>query len=216
MGRTATEELELIAVEGGGSGPGEDWSPEGGPDGGAAVPQRIYVTGIWLALASMVMFFTALTSSYVVRQGLASDWVWFPLPPVLWANTAVLLLSSVTLERARRLLGRGLAGGFRRWWGLTTALGLAFLAGQLVAWRQLAEAGVYLATNPSSSFFYVMTGAHGLHLGGGLVALVWVGFGARSPEARASRMTATTATAVYWHFLGVLWLLLFLLLQLGR
>lgn len=216
-GRTATEELELIDVGSpGGPGPGEP-GPDGGPGGGAApaLPQRIYVTGIILALAAILMFFMGLTSSFIVRRGLSNDWVPFELPRVLWLNTAVLLLSSFTIERARRALAQGLVDDFRRWWRVTTALGLGFLVGQLIAWRELARAGVYLATNPSSSFFYVLTAAHGAHLLGGVLALVYVGFrGARS----ASRMlpgTAVTVTSIYWHFMDGLWVFLFLLLLLG-
>ena len=213
--KTATDELELLDVGGpGGFGPEGFGHPGGG--GGGAVPQRIYVTGIWLALASILMFFTALTSSFLVRKGLANDWVPFALPRILWGNTAVLLLSSVSVERARRRLGQRAVGEFRRWWGLTTALGLVFLAGQLVAWRQLAAAGVYLASNPSSSFFYLLTGAHGAHLLGGVLALFYVGFRKSAAEGRLSQQTAVTVVSIYWHFLGGLWVYLFLLLHWGR
>lgn len=208
-GKTATEELELTDLGGNGGGFRTAWTPPD-PDG-AAVPERIYVTGIWLALASILMFFSALTSSFLVRQGVSTDWISFALPRILWANTAVLIASSVTLELARRGLADGLAV-FRRWWGVATALGMVFLAGQLVAWQQLRAAGVYLATNPSSSFFYVFTAAHGLHLFGGIVALLYVGYRRWPETARASRRTATTATGVYWHFLTGLWVLLLTLL----
>ncbi len=215
-GKAATEELDLTEVGGGRGGfdapSGRGDGDGGGAPGRAGMPQGIYVTGIWLALASIVMFFTALTSSFIVRKGLSNDWVAFPLPRILWANTAVLLASSATLERARRLLRRQNSPGFRRWWGMTTGLGLLFLAGQLVAWRQLATAGVYVATNPSSSFFYLLTGAHGVHLLGGLLALYYAGF--RGLE-RARRQTAANATGIYWHFMGGLWVILFLLLSTG-
>ena len=147
------------------------------------------------------------------------------MPRILWLNTAVILLSSATIERARRLFApqatglsdfRGWPRRWRGWWGLTTALGVAFLAGQLIAWRQLAAAGIYLATNPSSSFFYLITTAHGIHLLGGLVALSVVGFRSWPAEARVSHGTAVTVSAIYWHFLGVLWVFLFLLLLVGR
>ena len=82
----------------------------------------------------------------------------------------------MALERARTDLSRGWRDGFNRWWSLATALGVAFLLGQLVAWWQLAASGVYLASNPSSSFFYLLTAAHGLHLLGGEVALLYVAF----------------------------------------
>ncbi len=219
--RTASGEVELIEVGGGDRGPvSAEFRPGRGGDGGAAplFPQRIYISGIVLALAAMLMFFLALASAYVVRKGLSGDWIPLGLPRILWLNTAVIIVSSLTIERARRLLAPQAAGlrDFRGWWGLTTALGVAFLVGQLIAWRQLAAAGIYLATNPSSSFFYLITTAHGIHLLGGLVALSVVGFRSWPAEARVSHGTAVTVSAIYWHFLGALWVFLFLLLLVGR
>lgn len=219
--RTATGEVELIEVGGGDRGPASaEFRPGRGGDGGAAplFPQRIYISGIVLALAAMLMFFMALASAYVVRKGLSGDWIPLGLPRILWLNTAVIIVSSLTIERARRLLAPQAAGlrGFRGWWGLTTALGVAFLVGQLIAWQQLAAAGIYLATNPSSSFFYLITTAHGIHLLGGLVALSVVGFRRWPAEARVNHGTAVTVSAIYWHFLGALWVFLFLLLLVGR
>lgn len=190
----------------------------GGGEGFGRTPGRspeTYVTGIWIALASILMFFLALTSSFIVRKGMGQDWQPFELPRTLWATTALLLASSVTLERARRALVAGGRATYRRWWTLTTMLGVFFLSGQLVAWSQLWAAGVFLATNPSSSFFYLLTGTHGLHLLGGLIALSYVGARSRRPEPWPAERPAVTATAIYWHFLGVLWVLLFLLLKLG-
>jgi cytochrome c oxidase subunit 3 len=102
--------------------------------------------------------------------------------------------------------------GFRHWWGVTAILGLFFLAGQLVAWRQLVVSGVYLATNPSSSFFYVFTGAHGLHLLGGIIGLLAVAF---RPLLRLARSTAVDVVSMYWHFMDGLWLFLFVFLLVG-
>lgn len=219
--RTASGEVELDVGGGGDRGPANaEFRPGRGGDGGVAspFPQRIYISGIVLALAAMLMFFMALASAYVVRKGLSGDWIPLGLPRILWFNTAVIIASSLTIERARRLLAPQAAGlrDFRGWWGLTTALGVAFLVGQLIAWRQLAAAGIYLATNPSSSFFYLITTAHGIHLLGGLVALSVVGFRSWPAEARVSRSTAVTVSAIYWHFLGALWVFLFLLLLVGR
>lgn len=216
-GKTATEELELIDVGGGDRGldaGGFGWRGDDGSS--AAFPQRVYLTGIWLLLAAILMFFMALTSAYIVRKGLSDDWVPITLPPILWLNTAVLGASSFTLERARRMLTRGLIGDFRHWWSLTTGLGVLFLVGQLVAWRQLAAAGVYLATNPSSSFFYLLTGAHGVHLLGGVIALLYVASRTGHVDGRLSQRTAATISSIYWHFLGGLWVFLFLLLLSGR
>src|SRR5271170_7788810 len=158
---------------GGGSGRGGgdgDSQPGPAPRG---VSRRIYFTGIWLALAAILMFFMSLVSAYIVRKS-SADWREVALPRVLWLNTAVLLLSSWALEASHRAWEREDAKAFRAWWAAATALGVMFLAGQWVAWREMAAAGVYLATNPSSSFFYLLTAAHGLHLAGGLAALVYV------------------------------------------
>ena len=135
------------------------------------------------------MFFMALVSAYVVRKGFPnSDWRSLNVPRVLWLNTLILLASSVTLELSRHRRTRDDEDGFRHWWYVTTILGLFFVVGQIIAWRQLAAAGVYLATNPSSSFFYVFTGAHALHLVGEALAdssqIMWCGSpsGSRGPH----------------------------------
>ena len=168
-------------------------------------------TGIWVALAAITMSFAALTSALFVRQGSGMDWRHFILPPILYANTLVLLASSVTLEVARRRIA-GYALGIEsqiaapmRWLVITLALGLLFVAGQYVAWLQLKGAGLYLATNPNSSFFYVFTAVHALHVLGGLCGLVYVMSKLRRSILRQSTFAAA---AQYWHFMDVLWLYL--------
>jgi cytochrome c oxidase subunit III len=104
---------------------------------------------------------------------------------------------------------------FRRWWTVTIALGLLFVAGQFMVWRQLAAQGVFLATNPSSSFFYVLTGLHGLHLLGGIGALLYVAY-RRWQRSRIPQTTAASLAAIYWHFMDGLWVFLLALLYLGR
>ena len=161
------------------------------------------------------MFFMALASSYIVRKGLGVDWQSTPLPPVLWFNTAILLASSVTIMVARKKLDGGEREAFHSWWWVTTGLGLLFLAGQIIAWRQLAAEGMLLATNPSSSFFYLLTAAHGAHLAGGILSLFYVMFRPWS-RSRISQATAAELTSIYWHFMDGLWIFLFALLTLGR
>jgi len=217
---TVTEEVEIIRT-GRGGGSGKDGKPPGGDGGGgngggsgdSSVPQRAYVTGMTVALGGILMFFMALVSAYIVRKGGSTDWSPLNVPRILWLNTAVLVLSSLTLSRSRRLLLQGDNAGFRHWWYVTTALGFLFLVGQYIAWRQLAKAGVFLATNPSSSFFYVFTAAHGLHLLGGVLGLLSV---AIRTMRRMTLATATAIAAMYWHFMDGLWVFLFLLLLLGR
>jgi cytochrome c oxidase subunit III len=172
-------------------------------------------TGIWVALAAISMTFAALTSALVVRKGSALDWRHFTLPSVLYLNTILLLASSVTLEISRRRVAAFMAGPKNRsdsparWLYITLLLGLAFVAGQYVAWRQLSAQGLYLATNPSSSFFYVLTAAHALHVLGGLGGLVRV---IRKLGNYSLRRSTLDATSRYWHFMDVLWIYLLLLL----
>jgi cytochrome c oxidase subunit III len=172
-------------------------------------------TAIWVVLFAVTMMFAAFTSALVVRKGSSQDWQSFTLPPILYLNTLILLLSSVTLEVARRRVSafmRGMkshAENPARWLYVTWALGLLFVAGQYVAWTQLRAQGLYLATNPSSSFFYVLTVTHVVHVLGGLGGLLYV---IRKLSKSTLRRNAMVATARYWHFMGGLWVYLMLLL----
>jgi cytochrome c oxidase subunit III len=193
----------------------KDWPP-GFTRDDAIQPQK-YRIGMWVAMASILMLFVALTSAYIVRQvpawnGGERDWVRLEMPPVMWVNTAVILLSSVTIELARRALNRGDYERLNRWLVLTTILGIGFLAGQLVAWGQLAAQGIYVNSHPHSSFFYLMTGVHGLHLLGGIIALGYVTVRALMLRVGVQKRSAVRVTALYWHFMDGLWVYLFLLL----
>jgi cytochrome c oxidase subunit 3 len=147
-----------------------------------------------------------------VRSGLGEDWAALALPPLLWVNTLALIASSYTMERTRRTLSLGLRASSNIWVTATTALGLVFLLGQLVVWRQLATNGIYLATNPSSSFFYLLTGAHALHLLGGLAALLYLTFEAWRYRLGPAKRTMVEVTALYWHFMDGLWIYILALL----
>ena len=218
MPGTLTDDIEIIEAGRGGGGGVPAGGDDDGGDGGSglpAIPRRAYFTAMQLGLAGIVMFFMALTSSFLVRRGLGTDWVAISLPPVLWFNSVVLLASSAAIEVARRHLEAGEAHSFRYWWGLTIALGLLFLGGQVLAWRQLAAQGVFLSSNPDSSFFYLLTAAHGVHLAGGIVALLYVAF-RRWQRSRIDQATAAAVAGIYWHFMDGLWLFLLALLYLGR
>jgi len=198
---------------------GGDHGPSGNGFGGGdpglpeyRIPGHTYQLGMWFALLGIVMLFAGFTSAMVVRRGMSFDWVSIAVPRLLWANTGILLASSLTLEFSRRALSQRSAVEFLRWLGATVALGVAFLAGQLVVWRELAARGVYLATNPSSSFFYVLTAAHGVHLLGGVLALGYVVIHARRMARGRERRTALDGTAIYWHFMDALWIYIFFLL----
>jgi cytochrome c oxidase subunit 3 len=172
-------------------------------------------TGIWVGLAAIAMTFAAFTSALIVRQGSALDWRHFTLPPVLYLNSLVIVASSFTLEISRRRIA-SFMGGTRdksespaRWLYITLFLGLLFVAGQTFAWVQLKSQGFGLATNVSYSFFYVLTVAHALHVFGGLGGLVRAIGKLNHAVLRRSTLDATSR---YWHFMGVLWLYLLLLL----
>ena len=224
-GTTATHDVELVGPGRGGLGGGTSGNGHNGGGGGgdgmgssggaAGVPQRTYITGMTVGLGGILMFFMALVSAYIVRKGMPnSGWVPLPvLPRILWLNTAILIASSFTLAHSRKLFRGEDESGFRHWWGVTTILGFFFLVGQIIAWGQLVKAGIYLDGNASSSFFYVFTAAHGLHLAGGIIGLLTVLF---RPTHRLTRGTATEVVSMYWHFMDGLWVFLLLLLTLGR
>lgn len=205
---------------------------DGGGDGGNGgsrkpLPLATYRLGMTFALTSIAMFFIAMTSSYVVRHGLDPDWLAIEMPPVLVLNTLILLGSSLTLETARRALKDPTAAGLiahRKWLRITLLLGVVFLYGQVMAWRQLLAYGINLSSSAHSSFFYLLTALHALHLVGGISALgylVWKAQRARS-FAVAGNLHGSVATAyssrafeviaLYWHSMDALWIYLFVLL----
>ena len=166
-------------------------------------------------MGGIVMFFAALTSAMVVRQGLSNDWQPFSLPPVLYASTLVLLLSSVTVERARRAW-QGPGDSLRRWINATATLGAVFVVLQLLGWQSLAERGIYLASNPANSFYYLLTAGHALHLLGGIAVMAYIWLRMRVSHPWPTRGAVVEATALYWHFLDGLWIYILGLLLIWR
>jgi cytochrome c oxidase subunit III len=179
----------------------DDHSPE---------PSR---TGIWVGLGAITMTFAAFTSALIVSQGSASEWKHLTLPPILYINTVVLLLSSFTLEVARRKTAAFAHDAAIRnatpmaWLSATLILGFVFVAGQYSAWLQLKSQGIYLATNLAGSFFYVLTAMHAIHVLGGLTAMTLVIRRFASPVLLLRKSTLD-ATAYYWHFMNILWIYL--------
>ncbi len=173
-------------------------------------------TGIWVGLSAITMTFAAFTSAMVVRQGSANDWRHFAFPIILYFNTAALMASSVTLQIGRRRFAAlnsdandSVDSALRALYG-TLVLGCTFVIGQYAAWQQLRSAGLYLASAPSSSFFYVFTVLHALHVIGGLMGLAYVISKLHRGELRISTLSAASQ---YWHFMGLLWLYLLLVLR---
>ncbi len=154
--------------------------------------------GLWLFLAVATMVFAALLSAYIVRLG-QSDWHSLPKPSSLWFNTGILLLSSIVLRWAGSARRRGNQKSAQLGFVVGTILSVLFLIGQIWSWSVLQKLGYFLNTNPSSSFFYVLTAIHGLHLLGGLIVALWtVRHGER-----------LRLLIMYWHFLTIVWVVLF-------
>jgi cytochrome c oxidase subunit 3 len=171
-------------------------------------------TGVWVGVLAISMTFAAITSAMVARAGATPDWQPFRLPAILYLNTVLLMLSSGTLESARSRLvqsePRVIGGTAAHWLLVTLGFGLLFIAGQLLAWRALARQGLFLSTAPSSAFFYLFTALHGLHLLGGVAALVYALRRVRMLGPAAGETVG--AAALYWHFMTCLWVCLLLLL----
>lgn len=222
------------SLGGGDNGPGGD-----APNYGARL--RRARLGLICGVATVGMVFISLTSAYIFRRGLPTfdgssnsyvrDWGMVELPWVLLAiNTAILVISSVTMELARRKAARqaalapvksipGVSLGDERslpWLGITVLLGLGFLAGQWLAWGELHNRGFYVSTNPSSSFAFLLTIAHALHLAGGMIALIWASSASLLHRPVEARRIVVDITAWYWHFMAVLWIYIFALLGFAR
>jgi len=184
-----------------------------GDGGGAAMrpPASAASIAVWLLVGAITLLFAAFTATLLARR-VEADWQVGPLPAILWMSTAVLLLSSAAVEWARR---RGRDDRQDQLWiGLivTLVLGVAFLGLQYRAWRQLVAAGIYMSSNPHSAFFYLLTGMHALHVTGGLAWLTHAVVRARRAASAVVALAAVEPAAVYWHFLGALWLYLFAIL----
>ena len=167
--------------------------------------------GIWIALGSITMLFAAFTSAYIVRSA-SEDWIPLEVPPILWLNTAIILLSSVAMEIARRAFAASRPAAFRKWLLATAILGVLFIAGQAAAWSQLAEQGIYLQSHPHSSFFYVLTGVHAVHLLAGVLALFYVLALASRYRLMPGESSSPGVCATYWHFVAAIWLYLLVVL----
>jgi cytochrome c oxidase subunit 3 len=194
--------------------------------------------GLGLSMVSVTVLFIALTSAFLFRQHHAlslsgdtsNNWMHVVLPPILFLNTVLLLLSSGSLEMARRRLRerellaplRGILGDTPEalpslpWLGLTLVLGFGFLFGQMIAWRTLRVEGFYLERNPSSAFFYLLTGTHALHLTVGLIALIYAALARYFARTLELRCLIVDVTSWYWHFMAILWIYIYALLAFGQ
>ncbi|MGB3848887.1 MAG: cytochrome c oxidase subunit 3 [Tunicatimonas sp.] len=169
---------------------------------------------LWLFITTVVMIFASMTSAYIVRQS-EGNWLEFELPPAFWITTGIILLSSVTMHLAYLAAKRDNLKGLRIVMAITTVLGIAFLVGQYLAWGELVAMDVYFVGNPGGSFVYVLSGLHAAHLIGGVVFLLITLVSVFRYRVHAKSMDQMEMCATYWHFLGGLWLYLFVFLLLN-
>jgi cytochrome c oxidase subunit 3 len=180
----------------------------------SSFPVSKYQIALWVLLTGIVMLFAGLTSAYIVLRGVPT-WQNIEMPVLLWFNTIVLIASSLTIDLSRRAVSRNRIPVMQKWLIASGLLGLAFIAGQLVAWQQLVNAGVFLPSTLHSSFFYILTGIHGIHLLGGIVGLGYVLRLAIRNRLTVFNSEPLRLCATYWHFMDGLWVYLFLLLVLA-
>ncbi|MES2388476.1 MAG: cytochrome c oxidase subunit 3 [Bacteroidota bacterium] len=170
---------------------------------------------LWLIIVSIVMIFASMTSAYLVRRD-DGNWAEFNLPPVLWASSIVLLLSSVTMHWAYIEAKHNNFGRLRIALALTTLLGALFVYLQFTGWQYLVDVGVYLVGNPSGSFLYVITGLHAFHLISGMVFLLIVLWQAYRSQVNSKSLVSIEMCTTYWHFLDGLWIYLFIFLLINH
>jgi cytochrome c oxidase subunit 3 len=217
----------------GGGGGDENWDRNSGRRGPRETLLRYRLTVLSILTADFVLFAVLISVFYVrptmghisVSESFVSDWHPLSVPPILWLNTAVLLLSAVTAEIARRQLfheidimeewlglGRPAVRRAAPWLLATIALGGLFLTGQWIAWHQLALEGLRFSTNPNSNFFYLVTVTHGVHLLLGLFALAFAMVAMFRFKRVELRQTVVDCSAWYWHAMGTFWAFIFALL----
>ena len=194
--------------------PGDDrrWDPDPVPERWATPLAAYRIAGRFIVI-SITSVFATLTHILESRWVHSKDWVPIALPHILYLNTAVLLVSSATIELARLAAKRQRGKTCATWLRITLLLGIVFVAGQLVAWRELVARRLYVGSNPGSFFFYFLTGAHAFHLLGGILALLYAILFAGRLARGERRQTAVGVVAFYWHFMDGLWLYLLALLS---
>ena len=170
---------------------------------------------LWLFLVTVLMIFAALTSAYIVRQA-EGNWLEYELPEIFWVTSGIVLLSSVSMQVAYFAAKRDNFIGLRIAMVFTVLLGFAFLVGQWYSWVALVDREVFFVGNPAGSFLYVFTGLHALHLISGVIFLIIVLISTFRYKVHSQALNTLEMATTYWHFLGGLWLYLFLFLLLNH
>lgn len=200
----------------GGGGGGDDRSDENKDETQAFQPDK-YRVGMGLILLVVLMTFGALFGTYIVlATNKALEWRPFNLPFQIWISTALILVSSIDYELARKSLVQGNQIKARKWFIITAVVGMIFIASQVLAWFNLVNQGYYATGNSYAGLFYILTAVHALHVVGGIISLVYIVLKTQTvtmdDEELLKRQWFTKVVGWYWHFIGVLWLILFLLL----
>jgi cytochrome c oxidase subunit III len=171
--------------------------------------------GMWLFMVTVFMVFAALSSAYIVRRA-EGNWAFFEMPALFWINTVVILISSATLHWAYISAKRDNLESVKIATIITTILGIGFMAGQYLAWSELVKNSIHLVGNPSGSFVYIISGLHGAHVLGGVIYLLILLNSTQKGKVHSKSLNQIEMCATYWHFLGGLWLYLFVFLLLNR
>ncbi|CAN5573831.1 cytochrome c oxidase subunit 3 [soil metagenome] len=170
---------------------------------------------MWLFMASVMMLFAALTSAYIVRQA-EGNWLYFELPLAFYYTTAIIVISSVTMQLAYFAAKKNNIGKVKLYVAITAVLGVAFLFGQLEGWSELVRISAHFVGNPSGSFVYVLTGVHGAHIISAIIFVLVVLYSAFKLRIGSKNMAQMEMCTTYWHFLGVLWIYLLIFLLIFR
>jgi len=173
---------------------------------------------LWLIIISIIMMFAAFTSAYIVRRE-EGNWLEFDLPNILLINTAVIVLSSFSMQWAYSSAKHNNLARLKLLLVLTIGLGIAFLVGQWNGWAALVADNIYFGgagSNPAGSFLYVLTGLHGFHLITGLIFLAVVLWSSFRYSVHSKNLLRIQLCTIYWHFLGGLWLYLYIFLRINH
>ena len=217
---------KLVSGPGSG-GNGGGWNPGGG-DGGDRPPEdERHETGTFTSdksriltgflLLVVMMTFGGLMAAYVViATNKVAEWRPFELPVQVWISTFLILASSASYHLGKSSVDRNYQPGAKKWFVVTTVLGAAFISSQILAWMALSVGGLYVAGNPYAGFFYILTGVHAVHVLGGIIALGSILLGSwhnsKNAAALIRRRTLAQVVGWYWHCIGALWLVIFVLL----
>jgi len=166
---------------------------------------------IWLFIVSVVMIFAGLTSAFIVRQS-EGNWLEYELPNILWFTSGIIILSSFFMQWALKSAKKDQLENLKSGLIITTLLGIVFLVGQWFSWVALVDMDVYFVGNPAGSFLYVLTGLHAVHLLSGVIFLIIMLISSFRYQVHSKRLVKLEMCATYWHFLGGLWLYLFIFL----